>query len=425
MSITLDNASNNTSAIGKLKSKYEPTMDGRFYHSRCVAYIINLVVQDGLSVHAINAIKESFKTMLKDVFKSDGRNHHPILKSVQKRGNLVYHLIRTFRQDGTPLIDHLDAQERKQDKSSLKNPVNFKEEILDAEVQQNEAIPLSEEEIALDVASIEGTMSGSGSGGEEQPRPQYDLLFVRYDIVFSVIWNVWNFSNGDVIMVEEDHDVIYENNSSDLALSANLNDLDFATLNIDDQLMKVEAPPPIIPVDNDDDFIDDEDDVPYDLADFDNKVAAAVARSHDGEVSVTRLSSVLDWIGSPKRKGGGRDGSGKGVRKATKNRELKKAVENHSLLEIGCDWIDQKTFIHVGKNVAWFSDFVGKLQHFDLESHMRGSRWDTSCKALMHISLSATNHIESIIKLRDMRANTPTGVPYAKEEMIAKVIDGK
>ncbi|GJW53559.1 zinc finger BED domain-containing protein RICESLEEPER 2-like protein [Tanacetum coccineum] len=43
----------------------------------------------------------------------------------------------------------------------------FEEEILDTEVQQNEAILLSEEEIALDVASSEGTMSGSGSGGEE------------------------------------------------------------------------------------------------------------------------------------------------------------------------------------------------------------------------------------------------------------------
>ncbi|GJY98497.1 transposase, Ptta/En/Spm [Tanacetum coccineum] len=38
---------------------------------------------------------------------------------------------------------------------------------MDAEVQQNEAIPLSEEEIALDVSSSEGMMSSSGSGGEE------------------------------------------------------------------------------------------------------------------------------------------------------------------------------------------------------------------------------------------------------------------
>ncbi|GKA12061.1 hypothetical protein Tco_0691607 [Tanacetum coccineum] len=45
------------------------------------------------------------------------------------------------------LKDHLDAQERKQDKSSLENPVDFEEEILYVEVQQNEAIPLSEEEL--------------------------------------------------------------------------------------------------------------------------------------------------------------------------------------------------------------------------------------------------------------------------------------
>ncbi|GJV80810.1 hypothetical protein Tco_1516680, partial [Tanacetum coccineum] len=38
---------------------------------------------------------------------------------------------------------------------------------LDAEVQANEAIPLSDEEIALDAASSEGSMSGPGSGGEE------------------------------------------------------------------------------------------------------------------------------------------------------------------------------------------------------------------------------------------------------------------
>nr|GEZ85225.1 zinc finger BED domain-containing protein RICESLEEPER 2-like [Tanacetum cinerariifolium] len=36
----------------------------------------------------------------------------------------------------------------------------FKEEILNAKVQANEAIPLSDEEIALDAASSEGSMSG-------------------------------------------------------------------------------------------------------------------------------------------------------------------------------------------------------------------------------------------------------------------------
>ncbi|GJZ64399.1 zinc finger BED domain-containing protein RICESLEEPER 2-like protein [Tanacetum coccineum] len=86
MSITLDNASNNTSAIGKLKLKYEPPMEGRFYHSRCVAHIINLCVQDGLAVPTINNIKESFKTMLKDVFRSGGKNHQRYVRICKQAG---------------------------------------------------------------------------------------------------------------------------------------------------------------------------------------------------------------------------------------------------------------------------------------------------------------------------------------------------
>nr|GEY48147.1 zinc finger BED domain-containing protein RICESLEEPER 3 [Tanacetum cinerariifolium] len=65
------------------------------------------------------------------------------------------------------LKDHLDAQERKQDKSTIETPVDFEEEILDAEVQANEAIPLSDEEITLDAACSEGSISEPGSGGEE------------------------------------------------------------------------------------------------------------------------------------------------------------------------------------------------------------------------------------------------------------------
>nr|GFA30233.1 transposase [Tanacetum cinerariifolium] len=76
------------------------------------------------------------------------------------------------------LTDHLDAKERRKHKSGLENPIDFEEEILDAEVQQNEAISLSEEEIALDVASSEGTMSGSGSGREEV---DYDMTNYGYD----------------------------------------------------------------------------------------------------------------------------------------------------------------------------------------------------------------------------------------------------
>ncbi|GJR37274.1 zinc finger BED domain-containing protein RICESLEEPER 2 [Tanacetum coccineum] len=59
------------------------------------------------------------------------------------------------------LKDHLDAKERKQDKCPLETPLNFEEDVFDDEVQQNEAIPLSYKETALD-ASSEGTMSPGG-----------------------------------------------------------------------------------------------------------------------------------------------------------------------------------------------------------------------------------------------------------------------
>nr|GEU95827.1 retrovirus-related Pol polyprotein from transposon TNT 1-94 [Tanacetum cinerariifolium] len=49
-----------------------------------------------------------------------------------------------------------------------------------------------------------------------------------------------NLRMGDVIVVEDDHDVIHDNNLSDLELSANLNDLDLMTLNIDGQSTEVE-----------------------------------------------------------------------------------------------------------------------------------------------------------------------------------------
>ncbi|GJY30178.1 zinc finger BED domain-containing protein RICESLEEPER 2-like protein [Tanacetum coccineum] len=55
--------------------------------------------------------------------------------------------------------------------------LDFEEEILTIEVQDNEATPLSDEEITLDAAS-QGTMA-SGSGGEE---PDFDYDLTNYDI---------------------------------------------------------------------------------------------------------------------------------------------------------------------------------------------------------------------------------------------------
>ncbi|GJT05999.1 zinc finger BED domain-containing protein RICESLEEPER 2-like protein [Tanacetum coccineum] len=283
-------------------------MDGRFYHSRCVAYIINLIVQDGLAVAAINAIKESFKTMLKDVFKSSARTHQHYIKICSEAGkpclspnwdipirwNFTYHIflcglkqrstlmyfhdllaskgkcqhfpaenwvtIKSITQllevfnnatkilsgiyyPTSPLVlQHIFFMSNKLTKYELnggifpsmvkpmkeklkkyfqkmppiitcaaalnlcfnvngvellivsisanleffddsyatkaKNGSTTLWKILDAEVQQNEAIPLSEEEIALDVVSSEETMSDSGMGGEEV---DYDMTNYGYD----------------------------------------------------------------------------------------------------------------------------------------------------------------------------------------------------------------------------------------------------
>ncbi|GJZ97241.1 hypothetical protein Tco_0669694 [Tanacetum coccineum] len=94
------------------------------------------------------------------------------------------------------LKDHLDAQERKQYTSTLENAINFEYEILDAEVQENEATPLSDEEIALDAAS-QGTVA-SGSGGEE---PEFDYDLMNYDgqlFEFRHKFKVLQFSKGSM-----------------------------------------------------------------------------------------------------------------------------------------------------------------------------------------------------------------------------------
>nr|GEV46344.1 hypothetical protein [Tanacetum cinerariifolium] len=61
------------------------------------------------------------------------------------------------------LKDHLDAKEHKQDKCPLETPLDFGKDVFDDEVQRNEAISLSDEEITLDGnGSSEGTMSPGG-----------------------------------------------------------------------------------------------------------------------------------------------------------------------------------------------------------------------------------------------------------------------
>nr|GEW41993.1 hypothetical protein [Tanacetum cinerariifolium] len=105
----------------------------------------------------------------------------------------------------------------------------------------------------------------------------------------------------DLTHIKDDHDVIHFDNSSDLSLSTSLNDLDFATLNIDGQSMDVDAPPDIIDVDEYDDFIDDEEILPYDLENFDDEVLASDDDDDDDDLKIQLTSAAS--IGATTRVG--------------------------------------------------------------------------------------------------------------------------
>nr|GEV18947.1 hypothetical protein [Tanacetum cinerariifolium] len=138
-------------------------------------------------------------------------------------------------------------------------------------------------------------------------------------------------SNGGVIVVEDDPDVIHVDNSSDLALSTSLNELEIAALHIDGQSIDVDAPLDIIDVvDEDDDIIDEEDPIPHDLADSNdedlvnldiddsvNIVYSNVARGHGGD------DGGDDRKGIRKPNLGGRKAGRLHTRQETRNLELK------------------------------------------------------------------------------------------------------
>nr|GEV92709.1 hypothetical protein [Tanacetum cinerariifolium] len=205
------------------------------------------------------------------------------------------------------------------------------------------------------------------------------------------------FSNGCVIVVEDDRDVIHFNNSSDLALSTSLNDLDFATLNIDGQSTNIKAPPDIIDVYEDVDFIDDEDGVPHDLSYSDDEVltndddddvvvvCSTVARGHDGDGSGDDPSrpplrpirtgstrcTTLSGIKSRRKKGGG--------------------------LGMAHDWDKQIDYWLDPKNAT--------------RSAQNAQNWAKSK--------------EEMIRQKDLGANTPTGRTCTEDQIMAMVQKGK
>nr|GEX39573.1 hypothetical protein [Tanacetum cinerariifolium] len=173
------------------------------------------------------------------------------------------------------------------------------------------------------------------------------------------------FSGGGVIVVEEDHDVIHFDNSSDLSLSTSLNDLDNATVHIDGQSTEADAPPNIIDLDEDDDIIDDEDDLPHDLADSDYEdpvnvddddgMSVDVARGHGGD------GGGDDRKGTRKPNLGGRKAGRLHTRQETRNLGLKKITDDKGLVPIRFEWDDKKTLMPLGDHASHWSNYLKEL----------------------------------------------------------------
>lgn len=84
--ITVDNASNNDVAIRIAKQTFSRSrklpLDGKLFHVRCTAHILNLVVQDGLS--EIKSIIEAVKNSVRFINQSESR--------LLKFSDVVFHL---------------------------------------------------------------------------------------------------------------------------------------------------------------------------------------------------------------------------------------------------------------------------------------------------------------------------------------------
>nr|GEV11811.1 hypothetical protein [Tanacetum cinerariifolium] len=184
------------------------------------------------------------------------------------------------------------------------------------------------------------------------------------------------FLNEGVIVVEDDPDVIHLDNSSDLALSTSLNDLDFTTLHIDGQSTDVDAPPNIIDVDEYDHIMDDEDVIPHDLEDSNDEDLVNVD-DDDDDVAVV-YSNVErghdDDCGGDDRKGtrkpnlGGRKAGRLCTRQETRNLRLKEIMNVHGLVLIWFEWNDRETMMTLDDHVAHWANYLGELIR-DLQMH--------------------------------------------------------
>ncbi|GJX36349.1 reverse transcriptase domain-containing protein [Tanacetum coccineum] len=280
------------------------------------------------------------------------------------------------------------------------------------------------------------------------------------------------FLNGGVIVVEDDPDVIHVDNSSDLALSTSLNDLEIAALHIDGQSIDVDAPPDIIDVvDEDDDIIDEEDPIPHDLADSDdedlvnldiddgvNVMSADVARGHGGDGGgddrpppyqvPTGCGGCLGNRGKGTRKPnlGGRRAGRPHTRQETRNLGLKAITDKSGPVPIRFEVNDRETLMPLGDHAAHWANYLGELVrelplHYPSWRQMSPER-KAGVVAKIGMASSRDSRVpdrsstdlireqqpfigEEMVRLRALGSNTESGVPYTDEEDAMPWLEGK
>ncbi|GJW02637.1 hypothetical protein Tco_1561493 [Tanacetum coccineum] len=170
------------------------------------------------------------------------------------------------------------------------------------------------------------------------------------------------------------------------------------------ELNRIEALPDIIPVDADDDFIDDEDDVPYDLVDYDDEVLANADDYDDEAATVVFLMSAAitrDHGGD----GGGNDLS-RPVRLASVFEEAEKPRQGRRQ-----GWMKEGGACKPTRTMSTHPSYPASATRIHMKAYGRREGVCPTSKEM--------------IKLRDIGANTLTGVPYTEEEILALVIKGK
>nr|GEU68617.1 hypothetical protein [Tanacetum cinerariifolium] len=175
-----------------------------------------------------------------------------------------------------------------------------------------------------------------------------------------------------ILLNEDDHDIIHVDNSSDLTLTTSLNDLEIMALHIDGQSIDVDAPPDIIDVDEDDDMIDDEDVLPYDLADsndedlinVDDDNGVAMMYGDDGgddHPPLHQLAGGYRGKGTRKPNLGGKKAGRMHTRKETRNLGLRKIIDELGPQPIRFEWKDKGTMFPLDDHSSHWANLLREI----------------------------------------------------------------